>query len=214
MNSAGTPSSAASWRASLSGSQKSSESRNAIHRPDATEMPILRAAAAPWLLGLRISRTRLRPRRCTTSALPSIEPSSTTIISKSSMVCASTLSSARRMESARLNDGTTTETRGAAGVRFSCITLGSGFPRSCRQRHAGAKRKSSIFDSSEILGLEAPSSPIMPRKSKGNAPVHSSKIVGARSTRPAGQPRRRIFDLCRTLATRGPATRMNLSRRF
>jgi hypothetical protein len=73
-------------------------------------MPAFRAAAGPRF-GCRMQRSRgSSPARA--SAVPSVEPSSTTISSKSENVCARTLRTARTTHSRRWYVGTIIETAG------------------------------------------------------------------------------------------------------
>ena len=72
--------STSSCSASLSGCHASSESRSAIASPLACAMPWFRAADTPPF-GLRRTRTRSPNRAHNTSAVPSVEPSSTMMIS-------------------------------------------------------------------------------------------------------------------------------------
>ena len=68
---------------SLSGLQRSSSSRNAIHGCAARSMPRLRACATPRLSALRSTTTRGSSSASSASAVPSREPSSTTMTSNS-----------------------------------------------------------------------------------------------------------------------------------
>ena len=67
----------ASWRSSLVGAQKSSESRNAISGARAISTPRFRAAAGPRCSMRSIRVVPSRRARCST--VPSVEPSSMTI---------------------------------------------------------------------------------------------------------------------------------------
>ena len=76
----------------------------------AATAPALRATDTP-LLGCRINRTA-SPKLCATSAVASVEPSSTTMISCAGQLCARTDSMARARVAAALNAGMMTEKRG------------------------------------------------------------------------------------------------------
>src|SRR3546814_197508 len=97
------------------GFQISSASRNAIFSPFASDTPRLRAAETPafaWVIILIRADANLR----TTSGPLSVEPSSTTITSKSSNVCAWTLSRVDSICFPLLNKGMITENRGEPDI--------------------------------------------------------------------------------------------------
>ncbi|CAB4758092.1 unannotated protein [freshwater metagenome] len=100
--------------ASFSGCHQSSESWKARYRPVASAIPVLRALPAPRALLFWITLTRLSAIRATSDSVASVEPSSTTMTSRSVYVWSSTLFSASAMTSCRLNTGRTTETRGGS----------------------------------------------------------------------------------------------------
>ncbi len=82
-----------------------------MYSPRASATARLRATQTPALDCTR-SRTNGEPMARTTSALPSVEPSSTTTISTGGSVCASTERSVAPTSSRLLNSGTTTEIAG------------------------------------------------------------------------------------------------------
>ena len=104
----------ASWRSSLVGAQRSSESRNAISGARAISTPRFRAAAGPRcsICSIRVVSSRLA--RCST--VPSVEPSSMTINSNSRNDCASTESIASHTIARRLYVGMITETSGVIAL--------------------------------------------------------------------------------------------------
>ena len=91
----------ASWRSSLVGAQRSSESRNAISGARASATPRFRAAAGPLMLDA-LDSNRFVECASAVRAVPSVEPSSTTINSNSRTDCASTESIASRTIARRL----------------------------------------------------------------------------------------------------------------
>ena len=98
-------------RSRASGRSRSSESRNSKNSPWASAAPRLRAADTPaW--AWRISRSLDSATPSATSAVPSVEPSSTTMSSQSAAVWRRTLSIVSPTYRAVLNAGTMTENRG------------------------------------------------------------------------------------------------------
>jgi len=82
-----------------------------MYSPFACRIPLLRAAHAPALSCI-IYLIRESPNAATTDSVPSVEPSSTTITSKSLNVCSRTLLMESPIVSARLKVGMTTLTLG------------------------------------------------------------------------------------------------------
>ncbi len=112
-------------RSSLCGSHRSSESRNAISGADAFATPVLRAAATPRFSVRHARAFASSPhpprgphaaRRSSSSAVPSVEPSSTTITSMTmpgdAQRCAITEATASRTIARRLYVGMITLTSG------------------------------------------------------------------------------------------------------
>src|SRR5450830_16212 len=102
------------WRSSFPSSQISSASKKAIQSPLACSMPLLRAAATPWLGCC----TTFTPGKmsCISSAERSVEPSSTTMISMPGQSCASTERMAAATYFSPLKQGMTTEIFGTADM--------------------------------------------------------------------------------------------------
>ena len=99
----------ATSQASLSGCQRSSESRNEMSCPEALLTPRLRAAETPACRPM-ITCSRGSASAASRTAVSSVEPSSTTISSRSRKRWASTLRTASSTMCARLYVGMTTDT--------------------------------------------------------------------------------------------------------
>ena len=126
---------------SFFGNHSSSESRNAIQGARAFFTPSLRALETPQRLPSLSTRIRRSPVRQGNRSLPSSDPSSTTMHSKSVNVCRSTESTARGSICTLLKTGMTTETAGiSTALRPDCP--GSEHPPTRGAADAGSVRNS------------------------------------------------------------------------
>src|SRR4051794_23432265 len=104
---------------SLVGAHRSSSSRKAIHRPDASSSPAFLAAAIPPDFGRRISDIRGSEENHPDGT--SLEPSSTTITSTSTSRCCKAHWTARCAAAHRSLVGITTETVGTRAPELRLI---------------------------------------------------------------------------------------------
>src|SRR3990172_4445800 len=113
----------------------SSELRIARNSPLDRSKPVFRAACAPWLL---CSTTRIRPSSIEyrISRLSSVDPSSTTMSSRSLSDCPSTLLTASDKYRAWLNEGMTTETLGISFPQQDPPILLSNTPHAKPSNHS------------------------------------------------------------------------------
>ena len=133
----GKRSKSATWRATRSGSELPSSSARAISVPRARATIVACTAPGRGLGSWRTTRTRASSRPATSSAVPSIAPSSTTSTSRSSYVCARQLAIASCRVAALPRVAIASVTRGCGA-----FTRAASAARSPRLRRVGVSSSS------------------------------------------------------------------------